>query len=273
MSKLQEVIKPRVLTAHKGEYGKILVVGGSKDYIGAPFFVAASAYAAGADLVYVAAPEKTAWALSAMSPLLITHKLRGDHLSVEHVNEIVELAKGKDVVVIGNGVGETREAIAAMLTLVKRLEKEKIRMILDADALKLGYLPKGAIITPHTREFQNLFKVKIPQDAEKRRELVKKQALASKTTILLKGPVDTITDGKRLEENTTHNPEMTVGGTGDTLAGILATFYAQSGKPVESAAAAAWVNGTAGDLCLKRRYRVLPDAMIQFIPEAIQTGL
>jgi hydroxyethylthiazole kinase-like uncharacterized protein yjeF len=271
---LQEVIKPRSITAHKGDYGRILVVGGSPLYVGAPAFVAMAAYAAGADIVKIIAPEKVAWTINTYSPHLITLKLPGQFFGAEHIDAVLAEAAKADVVVVGSGLSDRKETLAAVLILLQKLEKMKARILIDADAFKAKYVPKHSVITPHEREFLTVFD-KIPpvKEMEKRREAVRKAAEKSKCVILLKGGVDIITDGKRLEENMVHNPEMTVGGTGDTLAGILATFWAQSDKPFESAGAAAWVNGLAGDLCLKKRRRVLPHWLIENIPEAMSHSL
>lgn len=271
MAYLQEVIKPRVQGAHKGDYGRILVVGGSKEYVGAPALVGMAALASGADLVTIAAPEKVAWAINAISTNLITRKLDGEYLVPAHVDAIVKMLPRFDCVVIGNGLGEQKETIEAVKELFKKIVDKPI--VVDADAFKAKTVPKKAVLTPHSREFENSGLGKALSDLQKRKEAVLAAAKNLRTTILLKGPVDVISDGKRLEENRTHNPEMTVGGTGDTLAGILATFLAQSQKPFESACAAAWVNGMAGDLCLKRKRRVLASWMIEYIPEAIQMGL
>lgn len=271
MAYLQDVIKPRVQNAHKGDYGRILVIGGSKEYVGAPALTGMAALAAGADLVTIAAPERVAWAINAISPNLITKKLDGEFFAFPHVDAIVKLLPKFDCLVVGNGLGEQRETIEAVKELFKKVVDKPI--IVDADAFKAKTFPKKAVLTPHSREFENSGLGKAPSDLEKRKAATLEAAKNSKATILLKGPVDIISDGKRLEENRTHNPEMTVGGTGDTLAGVLATFLAQSGKPFESACAAAWVNGMAGDLCLKHKRRVLASWMIDHIPEAIQMGL
>ncbi len=271
MAYLQNVIKPRVQSAHKGDYGRILVIGGSKEYVGAPALTGMAALAAGADLVTIAAPEKVAWAINAFSPNMITKKLDGEFFAPAHVDTIVKLLPKFDCLVVGNGLGEQKETMEAVKELFKKVADKPV--IVDADAFKAKAFPKKAVLTPHSREFENSGLGKAPSDLEKRKESVLEAAKTSRTTILLKGPVDVISDGKRLEENRTHNPEMTVGGTGDTLAGILATFLAQSGKPFESACAAAWVNGMAGDICLKHKRRVLAGWMIDHIPEAIQMGL
>ncbi len=263
------------MTGHKGDYGRVLVVGGSPTYVGAPTFVAMAAYATGADVVKIAAPERVAWTINTYSPHLITIKLPGSYFGREHVETILSEAARSDVVVVGSGIGDRKETIEAVAVLLQKLDKAKARVLIDADAFKAKYVPKKCVLTPHEREFLTLFD-KIPpvKEIDKRREAVRKAAEKTKSVILLKGGVDLITDGKRMEENTVHNPEMTVGGTGDTLAGILATFWAQSPeKPFEAAGAAAWVNGLAGDLCLKKRRRVLPHWLIEHIPEAMSHSL
>ncbi len=273
---IQQVIKPRNFSNHKGDYGRILVVGGSPEYVGSPALVALSAYAAGADIVKIAAPENVAWAINAYAPHLITLKLSGDYFNSTHIDYILKEAEKADVVVVGNGLGDRKETILAVEELLKKLEKMKANIVLDADAFKAKYVPKKSIITPHEKEFLSIFgKIPPAKEFEKRKEFVKKSADKAKVTILLKGGVDIITDGKKLEENRRHNPEMTVGGTGDTLAGIVATFWAQSDgeKAFESCSAAAWVNGAAGDVCLQKRKRVLPQWLVESIPEAMTSSL
>lgn len=269
---VQQVIKPRSFSSHKGDYGRILVVGGSPEYVGSPTLVALAAYAAGADIVKIMAPEKVAWAINACSPHLITLKLRGEFFNSSHIEQVLAEAAKADVVVVGNGLSDRKETIEAVGLLLQKLEKMKANIIIDADAFKAKIIPKKSILTPHEKEYLTLFN-KIPsvKEFEKRKEAVRKMAERSRATILLKGGVDIITDGKKIDENRTHNPEMTVGGTGDTLAGIVATFWAQSGglKAFESCAAGAWVNGVAGDICLRKRKRVLPHWLVEAIPEAM----
>ncbi len=269
MSYLQSVVKPRTSNSHKGDYGRILIIGGSNMYTGAPALAGLAALAAGADIVTIAAPEKTAWTISSYSPDLITIKLGEDKIGVEHVEELVKLSEKFDVVVIGNGIGRDKSTLEAIPTLLKKIKKP---LIMEADCFKAKFVPKGAVLTPNRREFSRLFD-RLPQDIEKAKKKILAAAKKSKNVILVKGPVDIITDGKKIEENHIHNPEMTVGGTGDVLAGILATFLAWSGKKYESAVSAAVVNGVAGDICLKRKRRVTASGMIEYIPEAIQISL
>ena len=271
MAFLQDVLKPRSFESRKGDFGRIMVIGGSPQYVGAPALVGMAAIAAGADIVNIFAPEKVAWTINAMDPSLITTKLDGERLTPEHVQDLLKRTGDFDVLVIGNGLGAAPETVDAVAQI---LSKVKIPTVVDADAFKAKVVPKKGLLTPHSKEFETMFRDPLPKDLEKRRAKVAKHAAANKCVILLKGGIDIISDGKKTAENRVHNPEMTVGGTGDTLAGICAAFLAQSnGKAFESARAAAWVNGTAGDLCLKKRKRVLPHWLIEYIPESLQLGI
>lgn len=269
MTYLQGVVKPRISDSHKGDYGKILIIGGSARYVGAPALAGLAALAAGADLVTIAAPEKAAWAINTYSPDLITVKLGEDKVGVEHVEELAKLAEKFDVVLIGNGLDNDKSTLEAIPLLFKKIKKP---IVMEADCFKAKFIPRGVLMTPNRAEFERFYGA-LPKESEKAMKKILLIAKKTKNVILLKGPIDMISDGKRMEENHIHNPEMTVGGTGDVLAGIAATFLAWSGKKFESAAAAAIVNGVAGDICLKRKRRVTASGMIEFIPEAIQISL
>jgi NAD(P)H-hydrate epimerase len=151
---------PRKRTSHKGQNGRVLVVGGSVDYVGAPTFVGQAALAvlrSGADLVTIAAPEKVAWAINRISPDLITRKLPGNWLVPKHLKTVLALSKQADVVVVGNGIGLRPQTKAFVRQLVKHVKKP---LIIDADALKIVRLQevKHAVLTPHGGEFGTLLK-------------------------------------------------------------------------------------------------------------------
>lgn len=271
MTLLQNVLKPRNFDSRKGDLGKIMVIGGSPQYVGAPALVGLAALASGADIVNIFAPKQVAWTINTMSPALITTKLECEILNPDHVKPLLEASENFDCLVIGNGLGAAKETIEAVSQI---LSKVSIPTVVDADAFKAKVVPKKGLLTPHSEEFRTMFQDQITKDVEKNKAKVQKYAAAKKCVILLKGGVDIISDGKKISENRIHNPDMTVGGTGDTLAGICAAFVAQSnGNLYESATAAAWVNGTAGDMCLKKRKRVLPHWLVENIPESIQLGL
>lgn len=221
--------KPR--TAHKGMGGKILVIGGGP-YQGAPYLTGLGALRAGADLVRVASP------VLFQSPDLIYELLPGDRINESHLPRLLDLVTEADVVVCGNGLGTeshhvTREVIAHCK-----------KAVLDADALRLP-LPEAdeTIYTPHAGEFARITGIKPMEDLASRARAVK--LAAGRGTILLKGNVDIISDGARVRFNRSGTPAMTVGGTGDVLAGISGALFCKL-PPFEAAYIAAYVNGVAG---------------------------
>jgi len=246
----EKVVKIRKKDARKGDSGKILVIAGSKDYVGAAELVGSAALVVlrtGADLVTVAAPEKVAWAVNSLNSDLITKKIKGDYFSSEHVKEIMELSKDFDVVVVGPGLGREKETFSFVKSVVEKIKKPKV---IDADAIKAIDLNKvvNAIITPHRTEFSRLLKnskIRIERD-EEMTNYVKNNVL------LIKGRMDVVISKKDIAYNKLGNPGMTVGGTGDVLAGLCAGFLAQDNSLFDSACAAAYLNGAVGEKLLKK---------------------
>jgi len=242
---------------HKGENGKVLIMGGSEDYAGAPALAGLAALRSGCDIAVIAAPEKTAYAINACSPDLITKKLQGTVLATAHVPMLVKLAEEFDCVLIGNGLGTATETADAVRMLCEAIDTPKV---IDADAIKARPQARNCIVTPHAREFE----LWTGKKATKANAV---KASRRDCITLLKGPVDIITDGKRVTENRTGNDGMTVGGTGDVLAGLCAGLVAQ-GRPLYAAACeAARVNGLAGDFLLAETgYGFLASDLLGIIP-------
>ena len=218
---LLRIIKDRPLWSHKGDYGKIIIIGGSKDYHGAPTLTALAALKTGADLSIIYAPKPAAQAIKCISPNLIVRELDADILKLDHVKTILEAAKNFDVTVIGPGLGTDEESLKAAYNIAKKLLEEKKKIVIDADGLKalakIGTLRGDLIITPHEGEFKMIFGLKPSKEIGERLQIVRNKALECGCTILLKGHIDVITDGQNSKINVTGNPGMTVGGTGDCL--------------------------------------------------------
>lgn len=273
------VVKPRPSEAHKGDFGRLLVIGGSEVFSGAPALVALAALRTGVDLAYVAAPQKTAYAIASMSPNLITVKLEGEHLNPRNnavIKRYLEVSTGA---VIGPGLGlhiETKDAVNEVITLI---EAAKIPLLLDADGLKAFAESKRKVdipfvLTPHAGEYKILTGEAPSTDLKKRAEKVQTKAKELGATILLKGNVDIISDGKRVKLNFTGNPGMTVGGTGDVLSGIVGAFLAQKADPFEAAVAGAFINGAAGDFVKSEKgYHMVPTDIIDWIPRVMDNPM
>jgi len=269
------VVKPRSLEAHKGDFGRLLVIGGSEVFSGAPTLVASAAYRAGVDLVHIAAPSKTAYAISSMSSDLITVKLEGDHLNPRNVAQVEPYLEKCSAIAIGPGLGLHKDTREFMKEIIKQIEAKRIPLLLDADGLKAfaefkRKVKSPMVFTPHSGEYKILTGREAPKELRERAEEVQKTAKELSAVVLLKGHTDVVSDGKRVKLNFTGNPGMTVGGTGDVLSGVVAAFLAQGVDPFEAAVAGAFVNGAAGDFvaCEKGFHMVATD-LLKWIPKVI----
>jgi NAD(P)H-hydrate epimerase len=269
------VTKMRPLSAHKGDFGRLLVIGGSEVFSGAPTLVSMAALRTGVDIVYTAAPERTAHDIASMSPDLITVKLDGSHLNPANMNVLKDYLSAVDVVALGPGAGLHPETKAFVKACVKAVEETGKPLLLDADGLKAFAefkkpLKVPLVLTPHAGEFAILTGKKLPESLEARVHEVKRAAAELGAVILLKGQVDVISDGKRVKLNFTGNPGMTVGGTGDVLSGVVGALLAQKADPFEAAVAGAFVNGAAGDFAAAEEgYHLVATDLLDFIPQVL----
>jgi ADP-dependent NAD(P)H-hydrate dehydratase len=252
---VKKFIPPRKTKSRKGDNGTVLIVGGSYIYHGAPILSSLAALRSGSDLVYTCVPKINAQATRALSPNLIILPLVDSKLTRGAANKLLgQIPHGLDSATIGMGLAI--KDIESLITLVKPLLKSDVRLSLDASALVSGILPllqnQNVVVTPHTGEFKRMFG-DIPADSMKERiTMVEKHAKKNSLTILLKGPTDIISDGQKTFLNSKKTPAMTVGGTGDVLSGIVTSFLARNRNPLESASAAAFVNGLAGKLVQRK---------------------
>ncbi len=252
-------IRTRGDCSHKGECGRVLVIGGGP-YTGAAALAALAALRAGAGWVTVAAPQRAADIVASYSPNLITVPLSDRHKIVQADVEIVApLIEKHDAVVIGNGAGRdpvTMRAISSMISLCSKV-------VIDADALQPD-MPLRGIITPHCGEFKRISGSECPGDALEKK--VMEFSMARNVVTLLKAMPSIISDGKRTKLNGTGNAGMAVGGTGDVLAGITGAFYCRN-DAFEAAAAAAFTSGAAGDMAYDDKgYWLTATDMIENIP-------
>jgi NAD(P)H-hydrate epimerase len=244
--------KPKI-ESHKGDNGRLLIIGGGP-YSGAPALAGLAAFRIGVDLVHIATPKKTYKIIASYSPNFIVHKLSGDVIEKEDLGSINSLSDKVESIIVGPGIGDDPRTISAVQDFIRECPKP---LVIDADAIKaVAKKPsilegKPGIITPHAGEFTILSGEKILMDLEERGEQVRSLAKKLGLTILLKGEIDIISDGEYIKLNRTGNPAMTVGGTGDVLAGLCGGMLSKGVTPFASARIAAFTNGTAGDLVFK----------------------
>ena len=237
-------------SSRKGDNGKVLVVGGSYVYHGAPVLSSLAALRIGTDLVYTAVPKNNVQATRAISPDLIVIPLADAKLTRGSVNKLLgQIPKDLDSATIGMGLAI--QDIEALKILVKSLLNRDVRLSLDASALVKSILPlikgKNVVVTPHSGEFYRLFGEELPSEKKNHVKFIEKVAKKYSVTILLKGQTDIISDGKRTFQNSkTESSAMTVGGTGDVLSGIISGLLARNRNSLESAAIAAYLNGLCG---------------------------
>ena len=236
-------------TSHKGQNGTVLVIGGGP-YVGAPVLAGLAAYRIGADLVHIATPKGSYVPIASQSADLIAHCLSSEVLVKEDVPKLLGIADLADAVLIGPGLGRDQRTVEAVREFIKDCRSP---LVIDADAIKAlagetAILRKCAgVITPHAREFVILSGKELPSDIDERGQCVRDFAQDVSMTVLLKGRTDIISDGHHWRLNHTGNPSMTVGGTGDILAGNTVGLLSKGIDPFYAARMAAFVNGLAGD--------------------------
>ena len=252
---LLPTLKVRKIDNHKGQFGRILVIGGSKNYSGAPAYSSLTGINFGCDLVITYTPQVVGDVIRSYSPNMIVRTNPGDWLNVEALDEILFLVNWSNSILIGPGLGEEKATEELLVKLLEYFKKEKKSYVLDADALKLVKnhldLIKGqsVILTPHEGELKVMMDIELPKydDIENRGEIIVNLAKELNATLLVKGSYDYISNGKFMKINKTGCPEMSIGGTGDVLAGLCACFLSTENEIFHSACSAAFLNGYIGE--------------------------
>ena len=260
----------RRVDAHKGDFGKLLLLCGSRGYTGAPYFAAMGALRVGAGLVYLGVPESIYGieAVKLHEPVVFPLPEWGGQLSEGAVEELLLRLPRMDAVLIGPGLGL---GAGCFRVLEAVLRHAACPVVVDADGITLLSrhmdILRGrtapTILTPHDGEFARLFGPVGPD----RMESAQKAAVETGSVVLLKGHRTCITDGTRAFINPTGNPGMAVGGSGDVLAGIITGLLGQGIAPVEAAALGAWLHGAAGDL---GEYGMLPSDLLEALPRLLK---
>lgn len=272
---IARLLPKRDENAHKGDFGRVLLLCGSRGYTGAAYFAAMGALRTGAGLVYLGVPESI-YAIEAVKlnePVVLPLPEQGGRLSEAAVPEILEKLPRMDAVLIGPGLGLGQGSFAVLKAV---LTHAACPVVVDADGITLLVphmdILRGreapTILTPHDGEFTRLF----GPVGEDRMASARAAALESRGIMLLKGHRTCVTDGIREYRNTTGNPGMAVGGSGDVLAGVLVSLLGQGLEPLEAAACAAWLHGKAGDLCAGElgEYGMLPTDLLDFLPRLLK---
>lgn len=274
-SDVMKILPDRDPWGHKGTFGKILLLCGSRGFTGAAYFAAMGALRSGAGLVYLGVPESI-YAIEAVKlnePVVFPLPDRDGKLCAEAIPEILNRLPHMDAVLVGCGLGQSVDTLAVVKAV---LEHAECPVVLDADGINVLSAHKdilrgrnrSTILTPHDGEFARLGGC-IGQD---RMGAAKEMANDLGCIVLLKGHETCITDGTVDYLNKTGNPGMAVGGSGDVLAGIIVSLIGQGLAPLEAAASGAWLHGAAGDLCADEigQYGMLPTDMLAALPRLLK---
>ena len=260
---------------HKGSFGKILLLCGSRGFTGAAYLAAMGALRTGAGLTFLGVPESI-YAIEAVKlnePVVFPLPDKAGKLSKDAIPEILDRLPSMDAVRIGCGLGQSEDTCEVVKAVLKNAVGP---VVLDADGINvvtahmdiLRGRTAPTILTPHDGEAARLYG-SVGQD---RIAYAKAMAKDLNCVLLLKGHRTVITDGETVYVNHTGNPGMAVGGSGDVLAGIIVSLQGQGIEPLKAAACGAWLHGAAGDLCAKElgQYAMLPTDMLEVLPRLLK---
>jgi len=269
-----KLLPNRCANAHKGDFGRILLLCGSKGYTGAAALSALGALRSGAGLVYLGVPESI-YAIEAIKltePIVFSLPEENGMFSVKALEHILPMLPNMDAVLIGPGMGRSAGTLAVAECVLKAFQGPVVG---DADGINVfaGHIDilrgrtGSTILTPHEGEFR-----RIGELTDDRIISAKKLAIDTGCIVLLKGRGTVVTDGFRHYINPTGNPGMAVGGCGDVLAGIITALLGQGIVPLEATACGAWLHGAAGDICAEEigQYGMLPTDMLKVLPRLLK---
>jgi len=275
---------PRRRDAHKGDFGTVLLIGGSRGMTGAITLAGMAALRGGAGLVRLAVPDVCLQTVAAHEPSYMTAPLPSDgagRIAAEAYEQILSLAETATVVGCGPGLGRCWDLDQLVCRLYQELAKP---MVVDADGLNalaadpdvLAQPAGPRILTPHPGEFARLIGRRL--ETEARRAAAVDLASRCRVVVVLKGFQTLITDGTRQAVNPTGNPGMATGGSGDVLTGLVAALAAQGLEPFDAARLGVYLHGLAGDLAAAELGEVslIASDLVRYLPKAFcqyQNGL
>ena len=271
----------RKIDSHKGDFGKVLIVGGSRGMIGAPVLAASGALRAGAGLVKMALPKSIQLACASLEPcatsLALPESAAGS-FSTAAITKITAAAKDHDVLAVGPGLDKST-ALVKLLGAVSALKNKPV--VIDADGLnnlcQIKDWPKKVraklVLTPHPGEAKRLWaSLKKTAWPKKRQNAALALAKTCQQIVVLKGARTIVTDGSRIYVNKTGNPGMATGGTGDVLTGVIAALIAQGLDRFEAAVLGVYLHGRAGDLAAEMTGQVSLTAgdLLEVLPDSFR---
>lgn len=275
-------LPPRPPDSHKGSFGRLLVIAGSRGMSGAAVLCGSAGLRGGAGLVQVVVPGEILPVVASGNPCYLTAAFAQDmrgRFAAAAVDELVDLAAAwADVVAVGPGLGLSEAMPILMSSLVDRVEKP---VVIDADGLNaLARLPADSwrshqqriVLTPHPGEFARLADVRDEQVQANGPNLAISYAADRNVVLVLKGHGTVVTDGRRIYRNTSGNPGMASGGTGDVLTGLIGALIGQGLDPFDAAVTGVWVHGRAGDLAAEHlgQTALIATDLLVYLPAALR---
>jgi ADP-dependent NAD(P)H-hydrate dehydratase len=272
-------LKPRKPDAHKGDFGKVCIIGGCIGMSGAAALAGWAALRAGAGLVRVAVPKSVLPIVASIEPSYTTIPLPEDNtgrISAKAINAILDAVNDNDCLAFGPGIGTSGALRSILETLIKQ---ERLRLLIDADGLNNlsvindwpDKLKANLVLTPHPGEIKRLwkecFREQLPSD---RRDQASKLAKRTKTVVVLKGVGTVVNDGQKVYVNKTGNPGMATAGSGDVLTGVITALMGQGLSNFDAAVLGVHIHGLAGDIAAEKLGQVslIATDIIDFLPNA-----
>ena len=279
---VKKLLPMRLSDSHKGDYGHTLVVAGSKQFTGAAILCSLGCLRSGSGLTTLAIPSSLNVQITKrLSPEIMTIYLPDDegYISPTATKIILDFSTKRKITSIAFGCGISTELCTKIFT-ERFLLKNKVPIVIDADGLNnvqknvnvLKKLESDTIVTPHPAELSRLMKISVSDIQKNREKIAKKFAAEYGLVCVLKGFETVISDGKDIFVNTTGNPGMATGGSGDVLTGMIAAFIGQTKNLIDAACLGVYLHGLAGDFAAKEKTQIsmLPTDLIDKIPEAIK---
>ncbi len=274
-------LPPRPPDSNKGNFGRVLVLAGSRGMSGAAVLTSSGALRAGAGLVRLATPADVLPIAAAANPCYMTVPLpQDDHgRCAASAADLLQLAEGQSVLAIGPGLGRSPALTSLLAELLPQL---RVPVVLDADGLNnlvghldvLGRCAVPLVLTPHPGELARLLGCEIAVVQARRAELAAQFAAQHRVVLVLKGHGTVVADGAQMYVNATGNPGMATGGSGDVLTGVVAALLAQGLKPFAAAQLGVYLHGRAGDLARDELGEVglIATDLLDYLPQALRRG-
>ena len=274
---MKEIMPKRKSESHKGDYGKIAILGGSSGMAGSVYMASLSAMRTGAGMAFILAPKSISEILQIKSNEQIIKEIdcHNFYYSSEIVDQILDNIEGKDTLIIGPGMGKGEDLNKLIGEIIASTD---IDMVIDADGLNaiskdLSILKSNnkIILTPHLGEFSRLTGLEIDKIKEDEESIAKKFAKNNDVVLVLKSDHTIVTDGLKFYKNEIGNPGMATAGVGDALTGVIASLMKRL-EPFEAAKLGVYIHSLAGDIASEKlgEDSLIATDVIENLSEAIK---